>query len=88
MLPRQRRPPKRIDDGSSPHSFRDSNLFKKDYYEALDITIHELKHQFDQSRGMLTASAIEKVLQPLQMVPFKEFQMSLNSMRRIYRWID
>ena len=63
VLPHQIRPPKRIDDGSSPHSFRDpKSLFKKDYFEALDITIEELKQQFDQSRGILTASTIEKVL--------------------------
>ena len=29
---------------------------------ALDITIQELKHRFDQSKGMLTASAIEVLL--------------------------
>ncbi len=60
VLPRQRHPPKRIDNGSSPHNFKDpKSLFKKDYYEALDITIQEL---FDQPRGMSTAAAIEKVL--------------------------
>ncbi len=59
----QRHSPKRIDDGSSPHNFKDpKSLLKKDYYEALDITIQELEHRFDQSRGMSTAAAIEKVL--------------------------
>ncbi len=63
VLPRQRHPPKRIEDGSSPHNCKDpKSLLKKDYYEVLDITIQELKHRFEQSRGMSTAAAIEKVL--------------------------
>ena len=62
-LPRPRRPPRRIDDGSSPHSFSDPKLLLRQvYFEALDITIQELKHRFDQTRGMPTAAALEKLL--------------------------
>ena len=63
MLPRQRRPPKRIDDGSAPYTFPNPKaFFKQMYNEALDIVISELKDRFHQTRGMPIALSIEKVL--------------------------
>ena len=61
-MPRQRRPPRRIDDGVAPHSFSDpKSFFRKHYFEALDIVIGELKRRFNQPRGMPLAAKLEKV---------------------------
>ena len=63
VLPRQRRPPRRIDDGSAPYTFPNpKTFFKQMYNEALDIVITELKDWFHQTRGMPIALSIEKVL--------------------------
>ena len=62
VMPRQRRPPRRIDDGATPHSFKDpKSLFRKHYFEALDIVIGELKNRFNQTRGMPLAAKLEKM---------------------------
>ena len=47
VLPRQRRPPKRIDNGAAPHSFSNpESLYRQYYFEALDAVIQELKSRF------------------------------------------
>ena len=49
VLPRQRRPPKRIDDGTSPHTFSTpKDYFQKQYFEVLDIIASELNSRFQQ----------------------------------------
>ena len=63
VLPRQRRPPKRIDDGTSPHTFSTpKDYFRKQYFEVLDIIASELNSRFQQKRGIPMAVALEKVL--------------------------
>ena len=63
VLPRQRRPPKRIDSGSASHVFSDpKSYFRKQYFEALDTVTSELKNRFCQERGMPVAARLEKVL--------------------------
>ena len=47
VLPRQRRPPKRINDGTSPHTFSTpKDYFPKQYFEVLDIIASELNSRF------------------------------------------
>ena len=62
-LPRQRRPPKRIDSGTHGHVFSDpKSYFRKFYLDALDIIISELNVRFNQHRGLPIAAKLEKVL--------------------------
>ena len=62
-LPRQRKLPKRIDSGSTAHQFDNPKLyFKKQYFEVLDVITAELKHRFQQDRGMPIAALLEKTL--------------------------
>ena len=62
-LPRQRRPPRRLDSGATPHIFDNPKFyFRKHYFEVLDIISGELKHRFQQERGMPVAAALEKTL--------------------------
>ena len=63
VLPRYRQPPKRLDGGSSAHLFSTPECyFRKQYFEVLDLMIHELKRWFQQERGMPVAEVIERVL--------------------------
>ena len=44
-----RRPPRKIDDGSSPHVFETpKEYYRKTYYEVIDIIVQELSRRFDQ----------------------------------------
>ena len=48
-LPRYRRPPRRIDEGSNPHSFSSpKEYFRRQYFEVLDNVNGELERRFDQ----------------------------------------
>ena len=61
-LPRQRRPPRRL-DGASTHKFEDVKAyFRQLYYQALDVASEELKRRCDQNRGMHSAASVEKTL--------------------------
>ena len=62
-LPRQKRPPRRIDSGSDSHVVSDpKSYFRKPYFEALDTASNELKNRFCQERGMAVAAKLEKML--------------------------
>ena len=62
-LPRQRRPPRRIDDGAPAHVFDSpKSYFKKQYFEVLELVSGELKHLFQQEGGMPVAAVMEKLL--------------------------
>ena len=64
MLPRFKRPPKRIDHGTSQaHRFESpKSYFRQQYYEALDMTSGELQNRFQQTRGMPIVAVLEKTL--------------------------
>ena len=48
-LAHARRPPRKIEDGSSPHVFETpKEYYRKTYYEVIDIIIQELSRRFDQ----------------------------------------
>ena len=55
-LPCQRRPPRRIDAGAPAHLFNSSKAHLKKTPEVLDLVSGELKHQFQQERGMPIAA--------------------------------
>ena len=62
-LPRQRRQPQLMDTGGTSHTFNNPELyFRQKYFEVLDTVGGELKHRFQQDRGMPMAAALEKVL--------------------------
>ena len=61
-LPRYRRPPRRIDEGSNPHSFSSpKEYFRRQYFEVLDNVNGELERRFDQQSFKLP-KAIEELL--------------------------
>lgn len=61
-LPRARRPPKRVDDGATPHVFSSiDEYFRKEYYEAIDLIKGELESRFSKPNFVLVRE-IEKVL--------------------------
>ena len=62
VLPRQKRVPKRIDDGSSGHSFTcPEDYHRSQYFEAVDIILNELDSRFDQ-RDLAVLKEIENLL--------------------------
>ena len=78
-IPRQRRIPKRIDSASVAHQFNDPKIyFKKQYFEVLDTITAELKHRFQQERGMPIAALLEKTLLDAAKGAFSEYPNELQ----------
>lgn len=50
LLPRQRKRPRRYDDGASEGEFLQSveDLYRHTYFEALDLTVCTINERFDQ----------------------------------------
>ena len=64
VLPRQRRLPKRIDDGAPQHVFTAvtvEDLYRKEYIEAIDCVKGELERRFHQDNFLFVRS-IEAML--------------------------
>ena len=61
-LPRCRRRPSRIEDGSMPHQYPNPKAFYRHiYYEACDLLLSELEHRF-QNQHIPSVLAIEQML--------------------------
>ena len=61
-LPRVRRLPKRLDDGSNPHVFSTpADYYRKMYFEVIDLLLQELSRRFDQA-SLAVPLAVEKML--------------------------
>ena len=62
VLPRQKRVPRRIDDGSPGYSFTcPEDYHRSQYFEAIDIILNELDRRFDQ-RDLAVLREIETLL--------------------------
>ena len=62
LLPRYRRPPKKIDDGEMPHSFKSAeDMIKMHYFYAMDLIWQEINDRFDQ-KSLLLPKEIESLL--------------------------
>ena len=49
-MPRYRRAPARLEDGSSPHQFSTArDYFRHQYFQAVDLLLQELEDRFDKS---------------------------------------
>ena len=56
LLPR---PPKKVDEGEMPHSFKSAeDMIKMDYFYAMDLILQEINHHFDQ-KSLLLPKEIE-----------------------------
>ena len=63
ILPRYRRAPKRLDQGSRPHQFlTPMEYFRQQYYEVCDLMIGELNDRFEQQNLLPPVLALESVL--------------------------
>lgn len=63
VLPRQRRPPARIDSGSEPHRFSSPlEYYRHLYYEACDLILKELDDRFEQKELLPQVLCLETVL--------------------------
>ncbi|CAF1145149.1 unnamed protein product [Didymodactylos carnosus] len=63
-LPRQRRAPKRYDEGSNPHTFNSSeDYFRNEYFEPIDIIINTLQKRFKQSTFSLLCKVEQFLIQ-------------------------
>lgn len=50
VLPRYRKRPRNVDEGSHPHRFSSpKDLYRQAYYEVLDLAVGELQKRFEQS---------------------------------------
>ena len=50
LLPRARRPPRRIDSDGEPHIFETPlEYYRKTYFEVIDVVVNELVRRFDQA---------------------------------------
>ena len=62
-LPRYRRPPARIDDGSQPHQFSaPQEYYRQIYYQACELLVQELADRFDQSEFLQELLGLESLL--------------------------
>ena len=62
VMPRYRRPPRRLDDGASPHVHKTPHdYYRRQYFEVLDLLSGELTRRFDQ-KSLAAPKAIEEVL--------------------------
>ena len=62
VLPRQRQIPKRINDGASSHNFMAvEDLYRKEYFQAIDCVKGELERRFHQDNFLLVRN-IEAIL--------------------------
>ena len=62
VLPRQKKLPKRIDSGAPCHIYSTpEELFRHQYFEAIDLLVSEIKRRFDQPTLVLLQE-MEKVL--------------------------
>ena len=49
VLPRQRKPPKRLDSGALPHKYQScQEMYRATYFEAIDLITTGIKSRFDQ----------------------------------------
>lgn len=61
-LPRYRRAPARLDDGSQTHTYRTpKDYFRRQYFEACDLLIGELEDRFEQ-KGLTVHVLLESLL--------------------------
>ena len=61
-LPRIRKPPRRIDHGSSPYTYACAkDMYRHAYYESLDLVSEEVERRFQQS-DIITIKEIELIL--------------------------
>ena len=62
VLPRYKRPPKRLDSGVSPHRFvTPQDYYRVQYFEVLDLVSEELTRRFDQA-SLALPKALEQLL--------------------------
>ncbi|XP_046571823.1 zinc finger MYM-type protein 1-like [Haliotis rubra] len=81
-LPRYRKRPKRLDDGSNTHTFPSvEDYCRQQYFEGLDIVSEQLKRRFSQ-KGFETAVEIEQLL--LSAANGRNFQIS-SHIRELYK---
>lgn len=63
VLPRYRRPPVRINDGSQPHQFLIAKeYYRHIYYQACDLLMRELADRFDQREFLPQVLCLESLL--------------------------
>ena len=62
VLPRYRRPPKRIDDGAPPHCFTSAKeYFRVQYFEVIDLLKGETSKRFSE-KSLAVPKAVEELL--------------------------
>ena len=62
-LPRYRKAPARLDDGSQPHRYSTPRVyFRQQYHEACDMLIRELEGRFEQKELLNPVLLLESLL--------------------------
>ena len=62
VLPRYRRPPRRLDDGADPYAFTTpKDYYRRQYFEVLDFIKEELSRRFDQ-KSLALPKAVKQLL--------------------------
>lgn len=62
-LPRYRRPPARIDDGSHPHQFSSpQDFYRHLYFQTCDLLLSELQDHFNQKEKLAPVLALETLI--------------------------
>ncbi len=64
QLPRYRRAPSRLDEGSQPHCYQSpKDYYRHQYFETLDLLLRELEDRFNHQNGFLApVLALENLL--------------------------
>ena len=80
QLPRYRRVPMRLDEGSQPHRYDSpKNYYRHLYYEACDLLLRELEDRFDQHDVLKPVLSLENVL--LKTANREEFKEELQAVK-------
>ena len=79
-LPRYRRAPARLDDGSQPHRFgTPQDYYRNLYFEACDLLIQELKDRFQVEEALSPVLSLENLL--LQAANGESYEDDLESIQ-------
>lgn len=80
QLPRYRRVPRRLDDGSQPHRYSTpKEYFRHQFFEACDLLISELDQRFDQQQLLSPVLTLENLL--LEASNGHSYQNHLDSLK-------
>lgn len=80
QLPRYRRAPRRLDDGSQPHQYNGpKDFFRHQYFQACDLLLQELEDRFEQRQLLPPVISLENLF--LEAANGKPYEKSIQDVQ-------